>query len=783
MNCRLFRAATRNRPSRRSINLRLGLRLALLAVVSVAAAGCVKSEQEVVTAALPAAGERAADCAGCHQEQTRLWQSSHHAKAMQIAAIASTGQPQSSSANHKSSTALGLSESADAVLGDFADATARHFDLQGQFSVAGGAPVMTLSRGTNTSRHVITHTFGVTPLQQYLTLTQSGKTQVLPFAWDSRSLTDGGQRWITLFPTEDIKPGDRLHWQAPLANWNGMCADCHSTGLKRSYDSATNSFASTFSAVNVACGSCHGDDPHSNNPIAAGSSVGFTARYPLPTSTQLADITEGTATASKKTMEICAACHSLRAPLVDGINPTHAYLDQFSPSLLDSTLYFPDGQIRAEVYVWGSFQQSRMHAEGVTCGNCHEPHSQTLKATGNALCGQCHVAAEFDTPDHHQHPAASSGAQCANCHMPARTYMVVDDRRDHSFRVPDLVSSKALGTPDACTSCHQDQTIDWALASLKPSANNQAPQAPQEQRNRSRQLWQNNQAGMPLSAAQFAQIQSAADLPELLRASAISQQARLRPGAPLPNLQALVESPEPLIALAAVQSLQAMPAAERATLLAPLLGHRYRAIRVAAANQLRDVASNKSATNPALTKALAEADVADATSAWRGEGIMNQALNRERSGDTQGAVAAYRRAIATEPNFAPAYINLTELYRRLGDTAQEQRLYAEALSALPNSAVLRYSYALHLVRSKNPAAAAKETQRALASDPQNASAAYLHLLLLDNIGQTQAGVGWLRTQLTNHKNSPQVLQLGAKQAQTLGDAESLHIFIQALEQR
>ncbi len=608
-------------------------------------------------------------------------------------------------------------------------------------------------------------------------------------------------RWITLHPAEDIPPADRLHWQQPLANWNGMCADCHSTGLQRNYSVTDNSFATTYSAVNVSCGSCHGTDPHNNNPVAAGSSTGFAPRYPLPGSAQEPGQAASTPTTvapshaqnSKKTLEICAGCHSLRAPLVDGIDPTQPYLDQFSPTLLNPTLYFPDGQIREEVYVWGSFLQSRMHEQGVTCGNCHEPHSQQLKAPDNALCGQCHLTSTYDSATHHRHSVQSAGAQCVNCHMPSRTYMVVDDRRDHSFRVPNPATSAELGAPDPCTDCHQGRNQNWAAAALSDWRRT-AQQAPavaapgNVDTPANRTLWQRNQAGAALSHAQLRMLSNDPELSELLRASMISRQAQLQADIPVQQLADLLSRKEPLIVLAAVQGSAYLSPTQRENLLGPLLTHNYRAVRIAAANQLRDTETavqlfaktDPAADNSPLARALMEADRADDLSSWRGEGAMNKALNSERSGDLSQAIEDYQRTIATDPYFEPAYINLTELYRRQGDTRREQLLYSNALQAIPQSPLLRYSYALHLVRRKNPAQALVQTAKALAIDPASQDNAYLHLLLLDTLGETPKGIAWLRANLRYHQRSIQLLQIGAQQAQKIGDTEALGLFMQRL---
>src|SRR3546814_10837976 len=109
------------------------------------------------------------------------------------------------------------------------------------------------------------------------------------------------------------------------------------------------------------------------------------------------------------------------------------------------------------VYVYGSFLQSKMHQNGVVCSDCHNPHSLKLKLPGNATCTQCHRASVFDTSAHSHHKPGSDGAQCVNCHMPTVTYMGVDARRDHSFRLPRTRPEANTGSADDCGACQRDR--------------------------------------------------------------------------------------------------------------------------------------------------------------------------------------------------------------------------------------------------------------------------------------------------------------------------------------
>ena len=87
----------------------------------------------------------------------------------------------------------------------------------------------------------IKYTFGVYPLQQYLIEFPDGRLQALSIAWDSRPKDKGGQRWFHLYPNEEIGHDDVLHWTKLNQNWNFMCAECHSTGVRKNYDAAKRS--------------------------------------------------------------------------------------------------------------------------------------------------------------------------------------------------------------------------------------------------------------------------------------------------------------------------------------------------------------------------------------------------------------------------------------------------------------------------------------------------------------------------------------------------------------
>ena len=390
-------------------------------------------------------------CASCHAVAYQAWQNSHHDLAMQEA-------------------------SAETVLGDFADAKFSYNGRPTRFFRKGEEYWLeTDGPDGKPTPYRVEYVFGVHPLQQYLLRLSGGRLQALSIAWDNRPHREGGQRWFHLYPEDDIDARDPLHWTGPYQNWNSRCAECHSTNLEKKYDSAKQEYNTTWFELNVGCEACHG--PAGKHLQLARS--GTLAEHPdSGLAVNLAERGEWAFPGNhsiaarqpplfgSQQVESCGRCHARRGTLGE-YHYGRQLLDTHRLSLLEDPLYHPDGQIRDEVYVYGSFRQSKMYQAGVVCSNCHDPHSNQLRAPGNGVCTQCHQASTYAGPRHHHHDTGSAGASCANCHMPETTYMVVDPRRDHSMRIPRPDLSVVIGTPNACNQCHQTQSAQWAVLRLR----------------------------------------------------------------------------------------------------------------------------------------------------------------------------------------------------------------------------------------------------------------------------------------------------------------------------
>jgi len=683
-------------------------------------------------------------CAECHKAQTDLWRGSHHALAMQKATDA-------------------------AVLGDFNGATLEHFGVVSTFSRSDGK-FQVRTDGPDGALHdyEIAYTFGVYPLQQYLIAMPGGRLQALGVAWDSRPKEQGGQRWFHLYPDQKLPPGDRLHWTGRDQTWNYQCADCHSTDLKKNYDLATDTYATTWSDVDVSCESCHG--PGSGHVAWAKSYAGASANAATPALPEtdhlgltnwLKPVDHGHWEMNPETgiarrteplvsteLDTCAACHARRRPIAKDAAPGAPFLDSYAPAYLEPGLYHADGQIDGEVFEYGSFVQSRMCHAGVTCSDCHEPHSAKLRAEGNTLCGQCHMPARFDTAEHHHHQPGSAGVQCINCHMPTKTYMVVDRRRDHSFRVPRPDLTASIGTPNACTQCHTDQPADWAARAVAAWF----PQGRQTQPQYGTALHAGRVGGADAEQALDKLILDR-DAPAIARGSALLLLPRFASPASAPAMKAAIGDVDALVRAAAPRAMPASPSRTVVESFAALLLDPVRAVRIEAARALTGV--NPQLMSPEQRSALASADIelvaAEMIDADRAEAHLNLGLFNLRRQLPEEAEAEYRTALRLDPTFVPAMVNLADLDRMQGLDQQGAELLRKAMSLEPDNADVQFSLGLLLVRQHNYADALVLLRRASELAPDNMRYGYVYAIALNSAGETGQAITVLEGA---HRRSP-----------------------------
>lgn len=691
-------------------------------------------------------------CGACHEKELTDWLESDHSKAMAIA-------------------------SENTVLGDFNDFTVEHFNQKATFYKKGKKFLIKFQEDKTEPRvYEVSYVFGHFPLQEYLIKTEQGKMQVFPFAWDSRDKSNGGQKWYPIYPDEEISRQDRLHWLQPLQNWNGMCADCHSSGLKRNYDSDKNTFKTVWNEINVSCQSCHGnvDDNHYAGNRSSHSALSESEQQDIGNWLLGKDKKIATWEGPKRDnsfMERCFACHSLRTPLTDGITPSEPFLSQFKPAMLTTPQYHVDGQIQDEVYVYGSFLQSKMFEAGVNCNDCHNPHTAKVKVEGNGLCLQCHKATAYDDVEHHKHEPNSQGSQCVNCHMPTNTYMGVDKRRDHSFKVPAPHLTEKFGTPNACNSCHEDKGPQWAQDKIDEWHGPSAPSHPAEMQ------YMVLLSGDTLTLNSHFSLAKNKALPDIKRATVVSLLPASVQTLAYKYAKMLTNDESPLVRLAFSDISFLVDKHRRVELLKALLADEYKAVRVSAAEQL--IASGE--LTIISTKVLDELYEASEQNLWRGEGNLNASLIQANQGNFKKAKYYLEAGISRDPFFEPNYINLANLYRSLGDSTLEAATLEEGLNANQHSPLMHYAEGMRLIRSQDLNAAITHFNTATDIEPTNSNYLYILALALDKAGNTNRAIELLKARSHNVEGRYELLQLGLALSQKMGLKGEFTYFRKELE--
>jgi predicted CXXCH cytochrome family protein len=672
-----------------------------------------------------------AQCLGCHTEQAQQWQTSHHAMAMALPT------PQS-------------------VRGDFDNTTFTHQGQTSRFFTRDEQYVVyTDGPDGKLADFPIAYTFGVAPLQQYLIAMPGGRLQPLQIAWDSDR-----KRWFHLLPDEKTPPDDVLHWTGRYQTANTMCLTCHTTGYEKRYDAATDSFASRWHEPGVSCQACHGPgerhlrwaDLHAKEKKAddlPGEHRGF------------AQVLQSGAAGQ---IDVCAGCHSRRTELTPTFLPGRERLDQHVPVLLTAGLYHADGQQLDEVFVDGSFRQSKMHRMGVGCTNCHNAHTGKTRFEGNALCTQCHTAqankefptaaGNFDAPEHHFHSAGSPGAQCVACHMPAKTYMQIQARPDHSLRVarPDL--SVKLGTPNACNGCHTDKPAQWAADRVAAWYGKQ-----RRQEAHYGEIFAAANAGRPEAGEALIRLVADAQQSAIVRATALNSLRAYGDAGLSVRLEA-TRDPDPEVRAAAADSYEAIAASQRLYALTPLLRDRILAVRIAAARSLSSLPPEQidARTRPLFDAALTEFIAAQQHSLDMPGPRLNLAVVYENTGQHDLAEKHYLAALKIDPDFTPARANLSRLYNATGRNADAELVLKTGLNRQPAIGELQYSLGLLLAEENRLPEAAEALYKAATLMPDNYRVRYNLGLTLQHIGRVEAAAAALREAHRLNERDPAPLQ-------------------------
>ena len=688
-------------------------------------------------------------CVACHEQEYKTWQNSHHDLAMQEA-------------------------TAETVVGKFDGRTFKYNDVESTFYTKDNQfYARTDGPDGKLTDYPIAYTFGVYPLQQYLIKFPKGRYQALNVVWDSRPKEQGGQRWFHLYPeAEQIDYKDELHWTGIYQNWNFMCADCHSTDLRKNYDFNSDSYQTTWFEINVACEACHG--PGSNHvawaeqPEAdrAADDIGLTVLMRERHGVSWAiDASSGNAKRSQPrqtTIEIenCGRCHARRSVIHGEVQPGDPLLDNYRPSLLVAGTYHVDGQIDDEDYVYGSFVQSKMYRAGITCSDCHDPHSLQLRMPGNLVCLQCHLPDKFNNEQHHFHKsdykprsyALGNGTQCVDCHMPSKVYMGNDDRRDHNYHIPRPDLSVKYGTPNACNQCHDDKNAEWASSVVTKWY------GPQEKPHFASALHAGRTAA-PNAHELLKRIINDPDQAGIVRATALNEISRFVTMDSLPSIHSALRSDDPLIRYAAVGALDMVPVQQRTVMLFPLLEDPVRLVRIDAARALAGLPPEQLeiGQRQLLEKVLDEYMEEQRYNADRPGALTNLASIYVVQQKWSEAEKAYKDAIKRGPHFTPAYVNLADLYRQQGKDDKGEQLLKSALAKVRVDAPIQHGLGLLYARQKRYPEALSALKTAADHAPELPRYIYVYAVALYSTGKHKQALQVLESAHQSHPTDMDIL--------------------------
>jgi len=655
-------------------------------------------------------------CINCHKTEYDLWQRSDHRKAMDIATNSS-------------------------VLGDFNNS--KFVSMNGKetffYKKDGKFFVRTEGIGGKTQDFEITHTFGYTPLQQYLIPFEDGKYQCLPIAWNTEK-----KEWFSLpdmvYPDENLTPTNWLYWTNGGQNWNGMCSECHSTNLKKNFDPVTESFHTTYSEINVSCEACHGPgslhEDWANLPEMA-----------RPTDNYMGLIVKTSGIDNREYIELCTRCHARRSQFGNYEHGRKDLLDSMLPELITES-YYPDGQILEEDYVYGSFIQSKMYDNDVQCNDCHDVHSGKLKFDGNALCAQCHRADIYDTKEHHFHKykgeegkpiilkdkkvEVGEGALCVNCHMPGQYYMGVDYRPDHSIRIPRPDLTISIKTPNACNQCHEDKSAKWADDYITKWYG----------------LTRKSHYGTTFAAARESDpkaerklIQIAKDelFTLIVRATAISYMNRYNSADIHNTVKWALDDPEPIMRETAARVYSSANIVEFKKNILKLLNDPVKAVRAEAAIRVSELPADQipDKYKDALNSALAEYKDMNLYMADFPSGRMNLGIMYANQHELIKAAKQYEDAIKIDSLFYPAKMNLSIIYSQLGQTSKAEILLRDIVENHPDFSESYYYLGLLLAEKKEYSEAIIYMQMASKLLPERSRINYNTGLMLQYLGRSK----------------------------------------------
>ncbi len=666
--------------------------LTILAVVVLAAVGTSLHTRQTAEIG-PADGYvGSGSCRSCHEKFYELWSTSHHGLAMQPFSAELVRNAQL-----MSSPVIKIGEAS----------------YQAELSDTGGSIVE--RTGPSEHRYPIEQALGGKNVYYFLTPLERGHLQVLPLAFDVRSKT-----WMdstkSMTMHESVPHSQAVAWRDRALTFNTSCYGCHVSQISTNYDSADDSYHTTWREPGINCETCHGP---------AGKHVRLLTlaakNHEVPNDVGL--ISFKTITPAQRS-DACASCHAKMGLIAEGFQTGDFYFDYFNLITFENEDFYPDGRDLGENYTYTSWLMSPCAKSGkLDCIHCHTSSGRYRFAKGNpnAACLPCHSEIVNNAAPHTHHKPGSTGNQCVSCHMPMTEYARMR-RSDHSMRAPTPLTTLAYRSPNACNSCHQDKDPRWADTVV-------------------RKWYPGDYQAAALAQAALIDAAHKRDwskLPQMLayiedpKHDSIFAASLIRLLEPCPNSQKFatmrvaIRDSSPLVRANAVDVLSEYPDASTVQILVDCTKDQSRLVRIRSAAALNRVPpgvldeSAKAAIRPAAAEFLASLNLRQDDFAQH----MNLGNYHADRGDLQQSATEYEKAESLRPDFAPPLVNVAVVYSKMGDMKKAEESLRRAIAADPQQPLAHFNLGLLLAETGRNAEAEKELRRTLELDGTNAAAAY-----------------------------------------------------------
>ena len=598
-------------------------------------------------------------------------------------------------------------------------------------------------------------TLAYSPMVQFLVPFPGGRWQVTDHAWDMQK-----QEWFSVFDFEDDnrRPEEWGHWTQRGMNWNAQCGICHTTHFSKNYRIESDSYQSEWKEQGIACLQCHGAMPkHLANPDAP--------------------ISDDEQVSSEAYYQSCYSCHSRREDITGDFRIGDRFEDHHRIQLpVSERYYFPDGQNKDEVFVYGSFLQSRMYQKGVRCMDCHDPHSMKviLPIENNQLCMVCHTAPgargaiPVDPVLHGHHEVGSEGNRCVECHMPERIYMARDPRRDHGFHTPDPFLSQEIGVPNACINCHAEEGETWVMDAYEDWYGES-----EKRKTARKQARITNQAysGDPDSVDDLLELLDESDM-DIWRAAYAQMAMDLRP---TPEVFARVlpylEDDSYLVRSAILQTLTNYPGYE--SLIRPLLNDPARVVRVDAAWYLRNEMDPDSKVWKELMHYMRY-------TADQPGGALRWSEFEAGRGNTAAAEEWIDKVIEWDRTSVDAMLAKGFLLNRLGKPKEAILAFGKVFERDPQNPLPLYYQALIMAEQGDSDLAFETLHRVISIDPEMDRAWYNLGLLYNETGDVDSALSYLDQAISLNPEQPDYLYAKATILLRLNRADELEKTVESL---